>query len=278
MIAGRECFDVTDWGDPAELCYESITVGKGAYKVLFSSNCWPECRELQYCESCSNSSYLFGCVGLKNASYCILNKQLTKEEYDQLVLTIIDDMKRRGEYGEFFPKNLSPFSYNKSIAQENFPLTKNEAVKKGFNWREREKRIYKVTLENKNTSENIKQVADSILQEIIACDHAGNCNHECATAFKITPEELGFYRRFGLPLPRLCFNCRHVARFSHRNPLKLWHRKCQCSGTKSENEVYANTIKHSHGDKPCPNEFETSYSPDRKEIVCCEACYQNEVV
>lgn len=33
-----------------------------------------------------------------------------------------------------------------------------------------------------------------------------------------------------------------------------------------------------HGNIPCPNEFQTSYAPDRPEIVYCEACYQAEVV
>ncbi len=27
----------------------------------------------------------------------------------------------------------------------------------------------------------------------------------------------------------------------------------------------------------CQNEFETSYAPDRPEIVYCERCYQQEV-
>jgi len=81
-----------------------------------------------------------------------------------------------------------------------------------------------------------------------------------------------------LPLPRLCPNCRHYQRLKQRNPLKLWHRRCQCAGKKSENGVYKNTTGHFHGEGRCPNEFETSYSPDRKEVVYCEHCYQAEVV
>jgi len=27
----------------------------------------------------------------------------------------------------------------------------------------------------------------------------------------------------------------------------------------------------------CPNEFETSYAPDRPEIIYCESCYNKEV-
>ena len=33
----------------------------------------------------------------------------------------------------------------------------------------------------------------------------------------------------------------------------------------------------SHLDIGCPSEFETSYAPDRLEIVYCEKCYQQEV-
>ncbi|MEK7555633.1 MAG: hypothetical protein AAB516_02335, partial [Patescibacteria group bacterium] len=63
-----------------------------------------------------------------------------------------------------------------------------------------------------------------------------------------------------------------------RNPLKLWKRKCQCNGEKSENSVYKNSITHQHGQSPCPNEFETTYAPERPEIVYCEKCYLAEVV
>jgi len=278
LIAGRDCLDVTDWGDPAELCYESITIGKGAYKVLFSSNCWPECRELQYCDSCSNSHHLFGCAGLKNASYCILNKQYTEKEYNELVPVIIQDTKKRGEYGEFFPKEFSPFSYNESVAQENFPLIKAEALKQGFNWREGDERNYRVTIEAVNVPKNIKEVDDSILDKIIGCAHKGERNHECATAFKIVAEELKFYRRFGLPLPQLCFNCRHAARFAHRNPPRLWKGYCKCAGQKSENGLYQNTAEHQHGEGKCSNKFETSYASDREEIVYCRQCYSAEII
>ncbi|MDI6883428.1 MAG: hypothetical protein QMC93_03140, partial [Patescibacteria group bacterium] len=70
----------------------------------------------------------------------------------------------------------------------------------------------------------------------------------------------------------------HYQRIKQRNPLKLWKRRCMCGGQASVNGVYKNTIKHFHGDNPCPNEFETTYSPDRKEIVYCEECYKREII
>ena len=85
----------------------------------------------------------------------------------------------------------------------------------------------------------------------------GECNEQCTEAFKIIPDELQFYQRMNLPLPRLCPNCRHYNRLKQRNPLKLWHRSCMKEG--------------------CTNEFETSYAPDRPEIIYCESCYNKEI-
>ncbi len=113
-------------------------------------------------------------------------------------------------------------------------------------------------MRSESLPDHIRDVDDGILKETIACAHNQACNEQCTQAFKIIKEELRFYRKMNLPLPRLCPNCRHYQRLKQRNPLKLWHRKCMKPG--------------------CQNEFETSYAPERKEIVYCEACYNAEVV
>ena len=78
----------------------------------------------------------------------------------------------------------------------------------------------------------------------------------------------------GLPIPDQCFPCRLQDRLNRRNPRKLWHRQCVC-----DYKVYGNTSQHRHHSKGrCPNEFQTSYAPERAEIVYCEQCYQAEVV
>ena len=110
------------------------------------------------------------------------------------------------------------------------------------------------------------------------CPHKGACNDQCATAFRIVPAELALYRHLGIPLPRLCPSCRHFDRMRQRNPYQLWHRKCQCAGDASANGAYHNTAKHFHAaGGACSNEFETSYKPERPEIIYCEQCYQAEV-
>ncbi|MEI8091831.1 MAG: hypothetical protein WCG98_06540 [bacterium] len=39
-----------------------------------------------------HSSNMFGCVGMRDKEYCILNKQYTREEYETLVPQIIEKM------------------------------------------------------------------------------------------------------------------------------------------------------------------------------------------
>lgn len=240
-----------------------------------------------YSENCYDSSNLFGCAGLRNKQYCILNKQYSKEEYEELIPRIVEQMnempyvdskERIYKYGEFFPPELSPFVYNETIAQEYFPLNESDALSRGFKWKEPEEKKYQVTMKEADTPDSIDDAKDSIVDEIIECAHRGECNEQCTAAFRIIPQELSFYRRMGLPLPHLCFSCRHAKRLEQRKPLKLWHRRCQCVGERSENGIYTNLSKHTHGNDRCPSEFETPYAPERKEIVYCESCYNSEVV
>jgi len=132
-------------------------------------------------------------------------------------------------------------------------------------------------MQPENLPDHIKDVPDTITQEVVGCAHRGECNDGCTFAFRITQRELDFYRKLNLPLPRLCFYCRLAEREKQRNSIRLWERECQCDGLKSSNGAYTNSQKHSH-DGHCTNNFKTAYSADRKEIIYCEQCYQEEIV
>ena len=283
----KDSYDYTNWGENAELMYECLICGKGNSGLKFCAQCYPGNRDLEYCVFCQNSYDLFGCVGLKNKKYCIFNKQYSKEEYEELVPKIrkhMNEMPYRDRvgntfvYGEFFPPELSPFPYHISEAQELFPLMEKEALARGFLWYPIQKDEYAADFPAAQIPDRIMDMDDSILQKIIACEHNGECQQECTKAFRIIKQELEFCRRLNIPLPRLCPNCRHYERLAFRNPPRFFERACGCSGKASENGVYANTIDHFHGAEHCPNQFETSYAPDRPEIVYCEQCYQTEVV
>jgi hypothetical protein len=258
----------------ANQVYESFDAGAGGGSLFFSNVVYYS-QDAQYSFYCFNCVSVFGCFGLRNKKYCIFNKQYTKEEYGELVVKIKQHMidmpyiDRKGKvysYGEFFPVDFSPFAYNETLAQDFYPLTKEKALELGFSWRDMEIKNYVPTVHTNEIPDSITDITDSITGEIIECAHKGKCADRCSTAFKIIPDELTFYRRFNIPLPRLCYGCRHYARLHKRNPMKLWHRSCMCT-----------LPTHGHDGK-CVVAFETSYAPDRPEIVYCESCYQKEVL
>ena len=282
----KDSYDVTLGGDTSELLYQ--TTGSTRCQRTFFTRASNNSIDVEYSENVYNCSNCFGCAKLRNKKYCILNKQYTRGEYEKLVpkikwhmdnLPFIDEKKRIYKYGDCYPIEHSMWSYNESLAQQYFPLKKEEARELGFSWHDSPERDYKITIKLKNLSDHIKDIQDDILSEVIECEHNGkNCNQQCATTFRILSNELQFYRQMRLALPRLCPNCRHYERLKIMNPPKLWHRKCMCNGVESKGGVYKNTIKHIHGDEPCQNEFETAISDERKEIVYCEKCYQAEFV
>lgn len=289
----KDLYDYTNWGGRAEFVYESLMCGEGVSQCVGSFLCWPDNHDIYYCMNCRNTAYCFGCVGVKKKQYCILNKQYSSEEYAFTFSRLVKHMKdmpykdwrgRTYSFGDFFPLEFSPIPYNESLAQEYFPFTDNEARDARVFWREPEKRDYTSALQTDDLPIHIRDTQDSIIKEVIRCAHGGSCGHNCTYVFRITPRELEFYRNMNVALPRLCFHCRHAERIRMMSGLELYARTCDCAGTGSRSgskklglETYRNITKHFHGDAPCSNAFETSYSSDGTDIVYCEECYRTEV-
>jgi hypothetical protein len=268
FVTGKmtDVYDFVNFGENSSLMYEVLQGGDQTSNIRMSQWAITNCHDIDYSFFCTSCKDLFGCVGLKKRQYCIFNKQYTKEEYFKLRNEIISNMNdhpyvdKKGniyKYGEFFPIEISPSPYNETTAQEFFPITKDDALKQGYKWKDKEGRNYILDIKNKDIPNYINEVDSTMVGKIIECEHKGNCNHQCTEAFKIIETEFQFYQKINLPIPKLCPNCRHYRRLEQRNPLKLWHRSCMKPG--------------------CTNEFETSYAPERPEIVYCEKCYQQEV-
>lgn len=66
-----------------ELVYELVNT-EDVYNCAYLLNC-AGCTNCYYGAYLRNSSDCFGCVGLTSKKYCILNNQLTKEEYEKTV-------------------------------------------------------------------------------------------------------------------------------------------------------------------------------------------------
>jgi len=251
VINGYDCIYLTDACDPVnthdssfiyykpELCYETMSTLK-LYNVQFSTYCY-YCSNLQYCDHCYNSENCFGCIGLKRGEYCIFNKQYTEKDYEELKSRIIRHMKRTGEYGEFFPPSLSPFGYNETVANDYYPLTKEKALEKGYQWKDKTSPLK----DGKRVPPLMaKDASDSIVDNIYMCA-------ECSRALKFIPQEIKFYKVHNLPLPDRCFECRYQSRQKFRTERKLYDRTCQ----------------------KCRKPIKTAYAESQPEKVYCEECY-----
>jgi uncharacterized protein YbaR (Trm112 family) len=250
-------YDYSIWGTKVSKIYECVTCGDQVENLKFCFDCWPGSKDLEYCVHCRSSSDLFGCIGLKKKQYCILNKQYTKGEYEELIVRIKDQMQKMPfidsrdrvyRYGEYFPQGFSPFAYNETQLQDLFPKNKEQVEKLGFFWREQPEKKFDIMVKASDLPDSIDEIGEDIMGQIISCDN-------CGKAYKIIDMELKFLKHLRLPLPRLCIECRFHARNKFINPPVFYNRKC---------------VK-------CNVQIRTTYAPDRPEIVYCEACYNQEV-
>ena len=243
----KDCYD-NNYTEENELCNEYL----GMYKAInthfstFSRSSY----NVFYSEYSINAKNLFGCSNIRDREYCILNKQYTQEEYEDLVPKIIEQMINRSEWGEFFPITHSPFAYNETVAQEYFPIEKAEATSKHWPWKEEQEELPNVEkiIPADRLPEHIEEIPDDILNWAIRCS-------ETSRPYKIIKQELDFYRKMHLPIPKIHPDERHKKRLNLRNPRKTHIRNCA----------------------KCSTKIQTTYSPDREETVLCEKCYLTEV-
>jgi hypothetical protein len=247
QLGVKYCYDIYQYGVQAELCYEGAMVGTNAYNCHFCYLCLWQVSDLDYCLDSYSSSNCFGCFGLNKNKYCILNKQYEKEEYFEVRKKIIEKMKREGEYGDFFPIRYSQSAYNETTANLWFPMSKEQVIKKGWQWQDKMPGTYgKETL--KIIPDDIKNVSDSIIKEVLDCE-------TCGKNYQIIPQELAYYKKLRYPIPCRCFDCRRLSRMKLRNPHQFWKRDCAL----------------------CKKEIFSTYSPSRPEKIYCEDCYRKEV-
>lgn len=247
----KDCHDC-HYSPRAEMTYNAMSAVNN-YKSSFVLHSWDN-TESSYIDECFYSDHLFGCIGLKHKKYCILNKQYTKEKYEELKGKIIKHMQKSviigngisgtsgPELGEFFPIQMSPFAYNETVAHEAYPLTREMISEKGYKWKDKDETKYQ---QNDNKlPDSIKDATDQILEETYSCK-------DCGKNYQIIKKELELYKKWGIAIRRKCPECRHKMRMRFRTSRKLWKRKCA----------------------QCSEAILTTYDPKRPETVYCEKCF-----
>ena len=255
------CLEV-EWSSYAHRCFFSAKLSH-AHRVFYSSHC-------------NGVQDLFWCVWLNHQSLCILNKKYEKEDYEEMVLKIIQHMQKTGEWWIFFPPKMSPFGYNETVAQEYYPMTPLPSVgtppkAEGsntlyqayltplhlgevgwglFNWSDYEVPFTKVQkiIPANTLPETISQVPDDILNWAVECEVSKK-------PFRITSQELQFYRQHHLPIPKKHHDVRHLERMNSRNTRKLLERNCSI----------------------CHVPILSTFPLEIKTQVLCEGCYEKIV-
>ena len=204
----------------AENMYDSFTSGSpygqdfywvnwagGAQKLYNVSHVGFWASNIYYSHSLDACSYCLGCIGLKNKTFCILNKQYSKEERFEKANEIFEQMDKDWTLWQFFPGSMNPFYFNDTAAcliDDSF--TKEEVTKEWYLRRDEEIKVdvpaWAAMIETKDLNSyqwfNDKwerTINPEILRKVI--------KDEKWNYYRIVPMELEFLQKHGLPLPEL---------------------------------------------------------------------------
>ena len=253
----KSSYDTIGNNIDSEFLCECLGVGKSSN--IFSAIGSEHCAFSLYTLYSQNVTDTFGCIWLKKWTNCILNTAYSKQEYETLAWNIAEHMKATGEWGEFFPIEISPFGYNETVAQEYFPLSEEESKTRQWKWKEDEETssYHGEYYEPKSIDEYDEKIVgyetaqkniDEALSGIMKCRVTGK-------PFKIIKQELGFYIENNISLPVTHPDERHRKRFHQCNQRKLFEKSCA----------------------KCSKQIITTYSPESLEKVVCEECYRKLV-
>lgn len=182
---------------------------------------------------------------------------MSRQEYEGLVPKIIDHMHATGEWGEFFHPSISPFGYNETIGSDDQPLDRPTVEKYGWRWYDIPKKDrtgnYITPLDTaqynpeKVSKDTAAQNIDTLLAGIIQCEKSGE-------PFRILKEELLFYIKHDIPIPRKHPQVRYNERIAFMNRKLLQPAHCA----------------------ECACDIQTTYNANTRKVLC-ENCYRKMV-
>jgi hypothetical protein len=203
----------------------------------------------EYIDLCKDVEYCFGCVGLRKKKHCILNKQYTQEEYENLKNTIITDMEKRGEYGKPMPYFMAVVDYNFSSGMIYFKdVKKEEIIKNGGYWSD-EDLSSSDGVSSFELPDNISETSPDVVLQALICP-------ETKYRFNISQAEYEFHKNKNFALPRIHFDLRMLKRARKTAVLKSYPHKC----------FY------------CQKDIMAYYPPEwGYQKIACEECYKQNI-
>jgi len=183
----------------------------GCFSVWFWSDYYCSCHiprshNIYYSYFLDSCSFCIWCIWLKNKSYCILNKQYSKEEWEVLADKIFSQMDQDGTLWKFFPWELNPFYFNDTMAWILGDFTKEEVEAKWYLWRDKEVKV------DIPASSDVISVDDLKHYEWYDAEWKWTINPTILTKvikdekwdyYRIVQAEYDFLQKHSLPLPSL---------------------------------------------------------------------------
>ena len=252
-----ECYDGQDIEDSRRVilvplairdCFDCLGIGGGeliyeshstgpAYNAKFCAWCWNDVANLSYCFLCCNNS--------KNLFGCV---GLKHKEY-----CILNKQYKKDEYEKLLEKIIDLMKktaeYGEFFPMEMSLFNYEESIAEQYFPRTgKHQKTSPVPPDSFKIPETFDEVQSDICNKTLYCEVTGK-------PYKIIKKEFDFYKKMKLPLPRRCPDQRNLDRLADRNPRQLFSRVCA----------------------KCNAPIQTTYSPDRPEMVYCEQCYLDTV-
>ncbi|MDA1038274.1 MAG: hypothetical protein O2877_01130 [bacterium] len=231
----------TMWAGWTDRTYHSVDVVK-ASNTKFCFRVWNS-QSMEYSMDCHDCEFCFGCVGLRKKKFHIFNKSYSEEEYWKKLDEIKSTMLERGEYGTFFPADLSQSGYQFSMGQFFLGYTEKELA-------QFKAPTFDPAIGNVVASGDIVKSSDlpDHLDDVDPKIHIGKpiLDEKLGRMYTITQSEYEFYKEKGVPIPNEHFLTRMNKMFNHSNgpiPEKATCEKCGVEITTYKNKMFSGKRK-----------------------------------
>lgn len=211
----KNIISVFEW----EKVFNSTMVQGNCFNINYSFNITSS-KNLEYCANCHNCDDCFLCSWLVWKKYFILNKEYSISDYEKLKQEIINDMKTKWVYWEFFPAYFSPSSYNESLSWIYYPLSISKQKKYWFN-------VFEQDIRNNIWLKHLKDLPDDI-SKIDNYDFKWWYFDEVYNrTFQVTDLDISFSKKLWVPLNDRFYIRRLKENFSWMYPsYELRETKC----------------------------------------------------